>query len=284
MLVQDALPASELWLAALTAPLFADEQIAGTFARQLPRPDASAVTRYYLSRYLVASDVARRSQSQTAPNSTRSIRWRNSSAACSTTSVPASAGRSGSRIGSVHADRRGHRVGEGGAARGLQAGLRSGRRCRPFPRSVGALRTAPHVHAPSPAVRTVPVAHDSDTSRLVRAIASSLALHSGASARTWTRACGPSPWRSRGRSASIWALCRRPRLEADAIRWCDADPGGRPRIPTGRPGRHGSVRAAHAHALRDAGDDVVVLAREADANRADYDVRREKRDGLICSG
>jgi GT2 family glycosyltransferase/glycosyltransferase involved in cell wall biosynthesis len=37
---------------------------------------------------------------------------------------------------------------------------------------------------------------------------------------------------------------------------------------------------AHALALRDAGDEVVVLAREADASRADYDVRREKRDGL----
>src|SRR5204863_6859983 len=50
LLVQDAVPASPLWLAGLTAPLFVDERVAGTFARQLPRPDASAVTRYYLER------------------------------------------------------------------------------------------------------------------------------------------------------------------------------------------------------------------------------------------
>jgi rhamnosyltransferase len=59
LLVQDAAPASDLWLAELTAPLFADERIAGAFARQLPRPDASAVTRYYLARWLGSSDVPR---------------------------------------------------------------------------------------------------------------------------------------------------------------------------------------------------------------------------------
>lgn len=59
MLVQDAEPVSESWLAALTGPLFADPQLAGTFGRQRPRPGASAVTRHYLSRYVGASDVAR---------------------------------------------------------------------------------------------------------------------------------------------------------------------------------------------------------------------------------
>ena len=95
LLVQDALPASDSWLAALTAPLLADERVAGAFARQLPRPDASAVTRYYLERSAASSAVARTSPSPTAPSSTRSIRWRSSSAARSTTSARASGDRSG---------------------------------------------------------------------------------------------------------------------------------------------------------------------------------------------
>jgi glycosyltransferase involved in cell wall biosynthesis len=59
LIVQDALPSSDSWLAALTAPLLADDRVAGAFARQLPRPDASAVTRYYLSRWVASSDTVR---------------------------------------------------------------------------------------------------------------------------------------------------------------------------------------------------------------------------------
>jgi rhamnosyltransferase len=55
LLVQDAQPASEDWLSALTAPLFADPGLAGTFARQQPREDASAVVRHYLSSWAGAS-------------------------------------------------------------------------------------------------------------------------------------------------------------------------------------------------------------------------------------
>src|SRR2546426_9850584 len=51
LLVQDAPPASDSWLAALTAPLIADDRVAGADARPLPRPDASALPRYYLSRW-----------------------------------------------------------------------------------------------------------------------------------------------------------------------------------------------------------------------------------------
>jgi rhamnosyltransferase len=57
--VQDALPASETWLAALTAPLGADAGLAGTFARQIARPEASAIARYSLARWAGASDVPR---------------------------------------------------------------------------------------------------------------------------------------------------------------------------------------------------------------------------------
>jgi len=59
LLVQDALPASDSWLARLTAPLIADDSIAGAFARQLPRPDASAITRCYLQRWAASAGVAR---------------------------------------------------------------------------------------------------------------------------------------------------------------------------------------------------------------------------------
>lgn len=59
LMVQDALPASDLWLAALTAPLAADTTLAGTFARQRPRSDASAITRRYLARWAGSSDVPR---------------------------------------------------------------------------------------------------------------------------------------------------------------------------------------------------------------------------------
>lgn len=55
LLVQDALPGSETWLAELTRPLFADERVAGTYARQIARPDASAVTRYYLNGWMVST-------------------------------------------------------------------------------------------------------------------------------------------------------------------------------------------------------------------------------------
>jgi rhamnosyltransferase len=59
LLVQDAVPVSDGWLAALTAPLFADDGLAGAYARQVPRPDASPVTRYYLGRYLASSEISR---------------------------------------------------------------------------------------------------------------------------------------------------------------------------------------------------------------------------------
>jgi rhamnosyltransferase len=49
MLVQDALPKGDDWLAALIAPFARDHTIAGTFARQIPRPDASPLTRRQLA-------------------------------------------------------------------------------------------------------------------------------------------------------------------------------------------------------------------------------------------
>jgi rhamnosyltransferase len=57
LIVQDALPVSPEWIEHLTRPLILDPQLAGTFARQVARPDASALTRHYLGLW-VASGTA----------------------------------------------------------------------------------------------------------------------------------------------------------------------------------------------------------------------------------
>ena len=59
LLVQDAVPSSDDWLATLIAPLRHDAQLAGTFARQEPAPDADAIARHYLASYLAASTCGR---------------------------------------------------------------------------------------------------------------------------------------------------------------------------------------------------------------------------------
>ena len=65
LLVQDAEPASADWLARLVEPHAGHEAgplrpLAGTYARQVPRPDASPVVRAYLSRYAAAGSTPRR--------------------------------------------------------------------------------------------------------------------------------------------------------------------------------------------------------------------------------
>ncbi len=59
LMVQDALPASDGWLSALIAPLVVDRTLAGAFARQRPRDEASALTRHYAAKYLATSDAGR---------------------------------------------------------------------------------------------------------------------------------------------------------------------------------------------------------------------------------
>jgi rhamnosyltransferase len=54
LLVQDATPTTDTWLTALVAPLQQDPRLAGTFARQVPRPDASPLTKHYLSQWVAA--------------------------------------------------------------------------------------------------------------------------------------------------------------------------------------------------------------------------------------
>ena len=60
IVVQDARLATDDCLARLIRPLIEDRTIAGTFARQRPRPNASALTRYYLDRWMATSNEPRR--------------------------------------------------------------------------------------------------------------------------------------------------------------------------------------------------------------------------------
>jgi rhamnosyltransferase len=57
LLVQDALPVSEDWIERLTRPLVLDPLLAGTFARQVPRADASALTRRQLAQWVANGTV-----------------------------------------------------------------------------------------------------------------------------------------------------------------------------------------------------------------------------------
>jgi rhamnosyltransferase len=59
LIVQDAVPASDTWLSALIAPLLGDARVAGTFARQIPHPGASAITRHYHAQWIGASSIGR---------------------------------------------------------------------------------------------------------------------------------------------------------------------------------------------------------------------------------
>ena len=57
--VQDARPTHVEWLSRLLAPLRADAAVAGAFARQVTRPDASATARLQLSGWVASSEKSR---------------------------------------------------------------------------------------------------------------------------------------------------------------------------------------------------------------------------------
>ena len=54
LMTQDAIPANSEWLHELIAP-FQDPQVAASFSRQLPRPDASPMERYFLATHFPAT-------------------------------------------------------------------------------------------------------------------------------------------------------------------------------------------------------------------------------------
>jgi rhamnosyltransferase len=53
LMTQDALPADDKWLEALLEP-FADEKVAGAYARQIPRDDADILTRHRLENWITS--------------------------------------------------------------------------------------------------------------------------------------------------------------------------------------------------------------------------------------
>jgi len=59
LLTQDALPQGNDWLGTLLAPL-TDDTVAATFSRQVPRPDANPMERYYLARQFSGGSPVRR--------------------------------------------------------------------------------------------------------------------------------------------------------------------------------------------------------------------------------
>jgi rhamnosyltransferase len=61
LLVQDALPVGNMFLESLSAPLVRDGRVAGSFARQQPRPEASAITRHYLDNWIASTAEPRTS-------------------------------------------------------------------------------------------------------------------------------------------------------------------------------------------------------------------------------
>ena len=59
LLVQDAVPVSPTWLAALLEPLLSDPMVAGTFARQVAAAGASSLTTHYLADWVAGGVVGR---------------------------------------------------------------------------------------------------------------------------------------------------------------------------------------------------------------------------------
>jgi rhamnosyltransferase len=60
LIVQDAVPIGTGWLDALIAPFASDASLAGTFARQVPARDASALTRWSFDGWLASGSQPRR--------------------------------------------------------------------------------------------------------------------------------------------------------------------------------------------------------------------------------
>ncbi len=70
LLTQDAIPADARWLEALLAP-FDDQEVAGTYARQIPRADADVLTRRALESWVAGS---RERRVQRLPDRARYLR------------------------------------------------------------------------------------------------------------------------------------------------------------------------------------------------------------------
>jgi len=66
-MTQDAIPADERWLENLLKPL-SDPKVAAVFSRQIPRPNANPMERYFLSQNFPQLRIARRLDGNQKPN------------------------------------------------------------------------------------------------------------------------------------------------------------------------------------------------------------------------
>src|SRR5918998_1290232 len=66
LVVQDALPLDERWLAAMVEDLERDDQVAGVYGRQIPRPEAGILTRVLVNS-LATAGLERREQFVDSP-------------------------------------------------------------------------------------------------------------------------------------------------------------------------------------------------------------------------
>lgn len=79
-LSQDALPADETWLANLVDP-FADPSVAAVYSRQIPRPDAPPMERFFLLTRFPPGDPVRRTAAPGEPLSLEKVFFSNVSSA-----------------------------------------------------------------------------------------------------------------------------------------------------------------------------------------------------------
>lgn len=80
LLTQDAVPADRSWLANLLAP-FEDPQVVATYSRQIPRPDANPMERFFLMKRFPPGPPLRRVKSGPAPLTLEDVFFSNVSAA-----------------------------------------------------------------------------------------------------------------------------------------------------------------------------------------------------------
>jgi rhamnosyltransferase len=72
LIVGDAVPLDEWWLAAMVENLERDERVAGVYSRQIPHPEASALRRVLVNSLATAS-LERREQFASTPEQDREI-------------------------------------------------------------------------------------------------------------------------------------------------------------------------------------------------------------------
>ena len=80
LMTQDALPEGSRWLASLLHP-FADDRVAASYSRQVPRPDANPMERYFLLTHFPPGEAVRREAGPDEPLSLEKVFFSNVSGA-----------------------------------------------------------------------------------------------------------------------------------------------------------------------------------------------------------